>query len=228
MHSKNISGLASSNFFDTLASEFANVIIISKASKMMETGDAAKLKEIEALVRKLNPKAKIIVPLKDKYGDLDVETLIDTGLFNMEESQSSLGWAEELLKGEHAPETEEYGISSLAFIAKDMPFHPTRLAMILRGFGDYGSVSKTKDKEEKGESKETEKRSTTQDSNKDVFKGVVRTKGHIWWVYAVPSFHSPIWLVLLTFIAFSQQVGKCECLSCAFPISGYSDRHASS
>jgi G3E family GTPase len=159
-------------------SEFANVIVVSKAAKILETGNGKKLKEIEALLGKLNPKAKIIIPRQNKYSDLDIsKTIINTGLFDMAESQSSLGWAQELLKEEHTPETEEYGISSLAFIAKNMPFHPTRLAAILRGFGDYDTVIKTKDKEKEDGIQEEY---TSEFHNGDVFKGVVRTKGHIW------------------------------------------------
>lgn len=159
--------------------EFANVIVVSKAAKLLEKQDGdKKLNDIEVLLKKLNPKANITTPQKDMYGDLDVsKTLINTGLFDMAESQASSGWAEELLKEEHNPETEEYGISSFAFVAKDMPFHPERLAMILRGFGDYGSAIKSKSGEEDDDVEET---LTASYHHEDVFKGVIRTKGHIW------------------------------------------------
>ena len=46
----------------------------------------------------------------------------------------------QLEKEEHAPETEEYGISSTIFRCNTMPFHPGRLNDILTGFGTYGSA----------------------------------------------------------------------------------------
>ena len=48
----------------------------------METENGEKkLEEINILLKKLNPKAKVIIPSEDKYGDLNVtETMINTGL----------------------------------------------------------------------------------------------------------------------------------------------------
>ena len=151
--------------------EFANVIVVSKASLLLkkegtESGEK-KLKEIEALLKKLNPKAQILVPRENKYGDLDVsKSLIDTGLFDMEEASTSAGWQEELEKEDHNPETEEYSISSTVFRASDRPFHPDRLSSILSGFGDYTStLNANRD---------------SSDNNEEVFRGVVRSKGQLW------------------------------------------------
>ena len=61
----------------------------------------AKLDEIECLLKKLNPKAQVLIPQLDMYEDLDVsDTLINTGLFDMAES-FFLAWAQELEKEEH-------------------------------------------------------------------------------------------------------------------------------
>ena len=148
--------------------EFANVIVISKAQIFLEKESEKKLDEIRALLQKLSPKARIVAPRKDKYGDLDVgKELLSTGLFNMEEARSSAGWRIELEKGEHAPETEEYGISSTIFRAKNMPFHPKRLGAVLNGFGDYGSAVDASV-------------GVGLSDEKNVFKGVVRSKGHLW------------------------------------------------
>ena len=144
--------------------EFANVIIVSKAKQFLEknNGDTNKLKQIEEMLSGLNKEAKIIIPSEDKYGDLDVsETLINTGLFDMEEAQSSVGWAQELEKEGHNPETLEYGISSTTYIAKDMPFHPARLQT---AFGQLFSTQTLK----------------ALGIAKDAFQGVVRTKGQLW------------------------------------------------
>ena len=173
--------------------EFANVIVVSKAAQFIEKENEAKLNEIERLLKKLNPKATIVIPKLDKYQDLDVsKTLINTGLFDMAESQASQAWTEELEKEEHTPETEEYGISSMVF-KSHLPFHPERFAMTLRGFGTYGSLMKISngddtpedDTEEKKDQAEEKKDQEADSHNHEyhhdnVFKGVVRTKGQLW------------------------------------------------
>jgi G3E family GTPase len=146
--------------------EFANVIVVSKASIFLSSANEARLQEVKTLLQKLNPKARVIVPLMDNYGDLDVaEELLNTGSFDMEEAENSAGWLLELAKPEHTPETEEYGISSMVFRCNTMPFHPERLAKILDGFGDYKSA-------------------TTSGSGSPTdgwpFEGVVRAKGRLW------------------------------------------------
>ena len=151
--------------------EFANVIVVSKALVLLkkegEENGERKLKEIEALLKKLNPKAQIFVPREDKYEDLDVsKTLINTGLFDLEEASASVGWQIELEKEDHKPETEEYSISSTVFRESDRPFHPDRLSAILSGFGDYSSALNAD--------------YIATNSNDDVFRGVVRSKGQLW------------------------------------------------
>lgn len=156
--------------------EFANVIIVSKAAKLLAEQGEAKLKEIEGLIHKLNPKARIIVPRKDHFGDLDTKAVLNTGLFDMEESQQTAKWQQELA-AEHNPETEEYGITSMMFIADEAPFHPERLAAILRGFGDYESAAKGASYNV-GTSEDDNNKETS--GSPEIFKGVVRSKGHLW------------------------------------------------
>ena len=150
--------------------EFANVIVVSKAKLFAEHQDEKGVKEIEIMLQKLNPGARIIIPKEDKYGDLDVsKELINTGLFDMEKASQSAGWLQEL-KGEHTPETEEYGISSMLFKAMNMPFHPERLSKILDGFGSYGMALKGSIEEE----------IENDEAANGIFKGVVRSKGQLW------------------------------------------------
>ena len=152
--------------------EFANVIIVSKAEMLLRKEGKEKLEETKALLQKLNPKARIVVPLVDKFGDLDVaQHLLNTGLFDMDEASTSAGWVVELEKKEHTPETEEYGVSSVVFRSTDMPFHPGRLSSILRGFGDYESAIGAKG---------ASSRDDDDDDDEQVFKGVVRAKGWLW------------------------------------------------
>ena len=116
--------------------EFANVIIVSKALQVVEKESEQKLVKIKGVLKKLNSKARIILPHEDKYGDLDVfATVLSTKLSSMNEMSAAVAWAIELEKEEYTPETEEYGISSTIFVATDMPFHPERLVKILSGFG---------------------------------------------------------------------------------------------
>lgn len=98
--------------------EFANVIILNKTDLI----DPESLKMLKASIQKLNPVAKIITSI---LGKVNPNEIMNTGLFNYEEAESSAGWIREL-EGIHTPETEEYGINSFVF-RDSRPFHPNRL-----------------------------------------------------------------------------------------------------
>ena len=98
--------------------EFANVILINKADLV----EKAQVEELKAIIHKLNPGAKILIT---DHSKIDPKEILNTGLFDFEEASNSAGWQEELQKGHHTPETEEYGISSFVFRDK-RPFHPQR------------------------------------------------------------------------------------------------------
>jgi G3E family GTPase len=97
--------------------EFANIIILNKID--LVSPDQAAI--IEAIIKKLNPTAKVI---KSTFGKIDPSVILNTGLFNLEEAEGSAGWIKEL-HGEHTPETEAYGISSFVYRDK-RPFHHDR------------------------------------------------------------------------------------------------------
>lgn len=97
--------------------EFANVIILNK-SDLVTKEDLGMLK---AMIRKLNTDAKIISTVK---GNVELNEILNTGLFDFEKTSQSAGWIDEL-NNPHIPETEEYGISSFVFRDK-RPFHPER------------------------------------------------------------------------------------------------------
>ncbi|MFX6335043.1 GTP-binding protein, partial [Acinetobacter baumannii] len=50
--------------------------------------------------------------------------VLNTGLFDFEQASQAPGWLQEL-RGEHVPETEQYGITSFAWRAR-RPMHPQR------------------------------------------------------------------------------------------------------
>ncbi|GHJ93423.1 GTP-binding protein [Streptomyces sp. NE5-10] len=98
--------------------EFADVIVLNKLD-LVEPDEARRLR---ATLSRLNPEARIVPAVR---GRVPLEQVLNTGLFDVEKAQQAPGWVKEL-NGEHVPETEEYGISSLVFRA-DAPFHPHRL-----------------------------------------------------------------------------------------------------
>lgn len=98
--------------------EFANVIVVNKADLV----STAELNRLEGSLRRLNPEARI---LRAEYGRVPLDAVMNTGLFNFEKAAQAPGWLKEL-RGEHVPETEEYGISSSVYRAR-RPFHPQRL-----------------------------------------------------------------------------------------------------
>ncbi|HVZ41595.1 MAG TPA: zinc metallochaperone GTPase ZigA [Candidatus Kapabacteria bacterium] len=98
--------------------EFADVIVLNKLD-LVSDGEAL---ELEAIVKALNPGAKI---LKATRGEVPLEYVLDTGLFDYEKAANSAGWIREL-QGEHTPETEEYGISSFTYQTSH-PFDAVKL-----------------------------------------------------------------------------------------------------
>jgi G3E family GTPase len=98
--------------------EFANVIILNKTDLI----SADDLQLLKAVIRKLNPSARQI---ESFFSKVDLKEILNTGLFNFEDASQGAGWIQEL-NAEHAPETEEYGISSMVF-RSSKPFHPERL-----------------------------------------------------------------------------------------------------
>lgn len=95
--------------------EFADVLLVSKTDLASPT-DIARL---TAILKTLNTHAKI-VPISQ--GQVNIDAVLNTGLFNFEHAQQAPGWLKEM-RGEHVPETEEYGIASFTYEAR-RPFHP--------------------------------------------------------------------------------------------------------
>ncbi|HRH81417.1 MAG TPA: zinc metallochaperone GTPase ZigA [Thiobacillaceae bacterium] len=97
--------------------EFCDVIVVNKAD-LVGPGDLARLVSILAT---LNPRARVEIA---QFGRVDLGSILDTGLFDFDQAAAAPGWLQEM-RGEHVPETEEYGISSFVYRAR-RPFHPQR------------------------------------------------------------------------------------------------------
>ena len=100
--------------------EFANVILLNKVDLVSEK----ELKIIRAVIRGLNAKAKIIETNHSKVAMNDV---MNTNLYDLKEAQNHPLWAQELYNpNDHTPETEEYGVTSFVYRARD-PFDPEKI-----------------------------------------------------------------------------------------------------
>jgi G3E family GTPase len=97
--------------------EFADVLVINKADLVGE----AQLRQLVGILRALNPRAHQVV---SRFGKVPLAEVVKTGRFDFEAAQAAPGWLQEL-RGEHVPETEEYGIRSFVYRAR-RPFHPER------------------------------------------------------------------------------------------------------
>ena len=113
--------------------EFANVLVVSKSDLVNDD----QLQRVIATVRQLNPEARLVVA---ERGDVPLDAVLDTGLFDEEEGEATPGWAQ-ALSGEATPETEEYGITSFVYRHR-WPFHPERLARELEA--DWPGVLRSK------------------------------------------------------------------------------------
>lgn len=115
--------------------EFADVLLISKTDLV----DNSELDRLIAILKTLNTDARII-PIAN--GKVDIDDVLNTGLFNFERAQKAPGWLKEM-RGEHVPETEEYGIGSFGYEAR-RPFHPEKFYNFLHGTQKYGKLIRSK------------------------------------------------------------------------------------
>jgi len=109
--------------------EFANVIVLNKT----DLATPEELGQIERFLARVNPEARIV---RAQRGQVDLDLVLNTGLFQLDEAMQSPAWKPEP-RYERQPETEEYGIGSFVYRAR-RPFHPGRLWTFLQrdGFKD--------------------------------------------------------------------------------------------
>jgi G3E family GTPase len=106
--------------------EFADVIVLNKAS----LAGPERLPQARQIIHALNPAARLI---ETDFGQVPPDAILNTGLFDFDKAQEHPLWARELYGfAEHVPETEEYGISSFVYRARQ-PFDPVRVEQVLAG-----------------------------------------------------------------------------------------------
>ncbi|MBX2858479.1 MAG: zinc metallochaperone GTPase ZigA [Cellvibrionaceae bacterium] len=115
--------------------EFADVILISKTDLV----SASDVERLSAILKTLNTHAKI-VPIRQ--GQVPIDKVLSTGLFDFERAQQAPGWLKEM-RGEHVPETEEYGIGSFSYEAR-RPFNPEKFHTFLHSISQYGKLIRSK------------------------------------------------------------------------------------
>ena len=93
--------------------EFCNIVLLNKAAEVAPE----ELGKLKGIVKSINPGAKV---LECNYGDIDLDELIYTGMFNFDEVATSAAWiaaieGEEDEDGEAEGEALEYGIDTYVY-----------------------------------------------------------------------------------------------------------------
>ncbi|SDQ26194.1 GTPase, G3E family [Pseudomonas sp. UC 17F4] len=115
--------------------EFADVILLSKIDLI----SSAEREELSAILHSLNAQAQI-VPMV--MGQVALQQILNTGLFDFDRAAQAPGWLQEL-RGEHVPETEEYGIAATTWQAR-RPLHPQRFYDFIHRPWDNGRLLRSK------------------------------------------------------------------------------------
>ena len=113
--------------------EFADVIVLNKLDLISDTERV----QLHGILSALNPRAQVVT---SEFGKIPLDTILNTGRFSFEEASQAAGWLQEM-RGEHVPETEEYGISSFTYAAR-RPFHPQRFSDLIRS--EWSGVIRSK------------------------------------------------------------------------------------
>lgn len=69
--------------------EFADVIVLNKIDMV----SAEQRERVLSLIKKLNHRAKVI---ESSYGKIEVNEIVNTGMFNLEAAQTGYGWLQDL------------------------------------------------------------------------------------------------------------------------------------
>jgi len=106
--------------------EFADVVILNKVADATD----AQVDAARKIIRSLNADAEII---ETNHSQVAAEKILDTGLFDFDKAHEHPMWAKELYGfADHVPETEEYGVTSYVYRARQ-PFIPEKILAVLNG-----------------------------------------------------------------------------------------------
>lgn len=108
--------------------EFCNTIVLNKVDSV----SADELKHVKAVVRALQPEAKMI---ETNFGKVDIQDILDTKLFDFNKVSSSAAWIKQLENPEEEEEgeSEEYGIGTFVYMNR-RPFNRERLEKFLDSY----------------------------------------------------------------------------------------------
>ncbi len=102
--------------------EFANVLVINKSDLVSQK----ELESLKSLAKKINSSAKV---LTCQHGNLQPDSILNTGLFDIEQTREHDEWMKTPLDAKES-ETEEFGISSFVY-KRRAPFHPERFWQLI-------------------------------------------------------------------------------------------------
>lgn len=106
--------------------EFADVVVLNK----VDDAGPDKVDAARKIIRSLNADAQII---ETNHSVVAAEKILDTGLFDFDRAHEHPMWAKELYGfADHVPETEEYGVTSYVYRARQ-PFIPEKILAVLNG-----------------------------------------------------------------------------------------------
>ncbi len=106
--------------------EFADVVILNKVAD----ATPAQVDAARKIIRSLNGDAEII---ETNHSEVAADKILDTGLFDFDRAHEHPMWAKELYGfADHVPETEEYGVTSYVYRARQ-PFIPEKILATLNG-----------------------------------------------------------------------------------------------
>jgi G3E family GTPase len=94
--------------------EFCNIILLNKASEV----SPEELRHLRAVIKAIQPKAEIY---ECNYGDVELDKILNTGLFNFDKVATSARWIEAMeddddeLENEESGEALEYGIETFVW-----------------------------------------------------------------------------------------------------------------
>ncbi|MDQ0550818.1 zinc metallochaperone GTPase ZigA [Pantoea agglomerans] len=97
--------------------EFCDLLVLNKTDLL----SPAQLHQLKGMLQALNPHALIV---NSEFGQVPLDCLLNTGRFDFDRAAQAPGWLQ-TLRGEHQPESEEYGIRNFIYRAR-RPFHPQR------------------------------------------------------------------------------------------------------